>query len=74
MSSFTCRTVETAKDEGVNKTVEFLDRQNVQCSTNEVLGGFKLRREGNRVFYEYKCCKAPEPVGGSGVASSAARV
>jgi hypothetical protein len=76
MSSFTCRTLETAKQEGTGLTVEYLDRQDVQCGANEVLGGFKLKNDARakRVWYEYKCCKAPEPVGGSGVASSAARV
>jgi hypothetical protein len=39
-------------------------RQDVQCGANEVLGGFKLKNDARakRVWYEYKCCKAPEPV------------
>jgi uncharacterized small protein (DUF1192 family) len=62
-----CRTLSTPfNDEGAGNAV-YLDRHDVRCEPNELLGQFRLVREGNdkgptgRYRYDYTCCKIISP-------------
>lgn len=56
--SIKCHDKTTAWDLHGGGDVVYLDRQQVQCSQQEVLSYFHLQRnrERDRVRYEYKCC------------------
>ncbi len=62
-----CRTLSTPfNDEGAGNAV-YLDRHDVRCDSNEVLGQFRLVREWNdkgstgRYRYDYTCCRIQSP-------------
>lgn len=62
-----CRTLSTPwNDEGGGNAV-YLDRHDVRCEPNEMLGQFHLAREANekgatgRYRYDYTCCKVASP-------------
>lgn len=57
-----CRTLSTPfNDEGGGNAV-YLDRHDVKCEPNELLGQFHLVREGKgRYRYNYTCCKVTSP-------------
>jgi uncharacterized small protein (DUF1192 family) len=62
-----CRTLSTPfNEEGLGNAI-YLDRHDVRCDSNEVLGQFRLVREGNekgptgRYRYDYTCCRIQSP-------------
>jgi hypothetical protein len=63
-STMTCRNVSTPwNDEGGGNAV-YLDRHNVQCGPDEMLGSFRLVRSGNNQYhYDYSCCRVSIPQG-----------
>ena len=56
-----CRVLSTPFDDDGGGNAVYLDRQNVKCGKGEAMTEFVLRRnpEGNKIRYEYKCCKMP---------------
>ena len=38
-------------------SAHFLDRHDMNCEKNNVIRRFKLGRSGNRIYYDYLCCK-----------------
>lgn len=36
----------------------FLDRHKIECDENYVLRGFSLKRNNDKIYYKYNCCKA----------------
>jgi uncharacterized small protein (DUF1192 family) len=57
-----CRTLNTPfNDEGGGNAV-YLDRHDLRCEPNEMLGQFRLIRNGaNQYRYDYTCCKVASP-------------
>ncbi len=57
-----CRTLNTPfNDEGGGNAV-YLDRHDLRCEPNEMLGQFRLVRSGaNQYRYDYTCCKVTSP-------------
>jgi hypothetical protein len=39
------------------KSAHYLDKHNMRCESNSVIRRFKLERSGNRIYYDYLCCK-----------------
>jgi uncharacterized small protein (DUF1192 family) len=57
-----CRTLNTPfNDEGGGNAV-YLDRHDLRCESNEMLGQFRLVRNGAGQYrYDYTCCKVASP-------------
>ena len=63
-----CRNLQTNFSEDGDGSAYNLDRHDVKCAADEAMTSFKLVRnpierrntEGDRVAYEYTCCKMPE--------------
>lgn len=51
------KTKENDVDSNDIKSANFLDRHNVSCNTNFALQRFKLERNGNKIYYSFKCVK-----------------
>jgi len=51
-----CRDIKTRESEESSNSA-FLDKQNVICNHDEVLTQFKLNRNGQKWWYDYRCCK-----------------
>lgn len=51
------KTKENDTDSNENKSANYLDRHNVSCNNNYALQRFKLDRNGNKIFYSFKCVK-----------------
>lgn len=52
-----CRTAYTNWNEGNNRSISYLDRQNIKCADDEALQSFRLERNGDKVRYKFNCCK-----------------
>ena len=63
-----CRNLQTNFSEDGDGSAYNLDRHDVKCDVGEAMTSFKLVRnplnrratEGNRIAYDYTCCKMPE--------------
>jgi hypothetical protein len=56
----TCRDITTPLNlKGDNATIEYLDRHNLSCNTDEAIGRFQYIRgdNGTKIAYSYRCCK-----------------
>jgi len=51
------KTKEDETDGNEHKSVNYLDRHNVSCNPSFALQRFKMERNGNKIFYSYKCVK-----------------
>lgn len=57
-----CRTLNTPYNEEGGGNAVYLDRHDLRCEPNEMLGQFRLARNGAGQYrYDYTCCKVTSP-------------